>query len=353
MALRLAYEGADVTLEVARSSLLTGVLLPLPLLASLEARAATTMKTMAGQLVHWEPGVVTVGSDPLAASASVSQTAINMAIEEAAAAWNGLPEMRVKFARARAGEVPAVVVRFCRGQWPGKSNLLGQTQFDASLSSGVVDHASVLINECNYKFVGPEDVAANHLDLQAVLTHEFGHVLGLDHTDDDTAVMYSCTGTIHNRRPNADDRRGLASIYAPELLKSALLPALDVTAKSDRDATSGRTAGPASPVFLMGLNGMFGFELPWPELSNARPVKFVPTVVPMPLRRASAALETRAQRSPPKTEPKPTAKVTPPQAKGSRPDADQPVPSDVAWPESPPAAAPKTRNPAAKAKASR
>ena len=246
------------------------------LLAASAAFGATPMKTDAGKLVHWEAHTITIARDQNHPSHSLAAAAIDLAIDEAAAAWNAMPEMQVRFTRSpnnEAKEPAMVLVQFCAGKWSGKPRLLGQTAFEADKGSGLVQAATVAVNECDFRFVGPEDVAPDHMDLQAVLTHELGHVLGLDHTGDPEAVMHSCTGTIANRRPNADDRRGISLIYRT----NTSLPPVALRPKPDVQP---------SPVFLTGQNGMLGFELPWPELSSVHPVRFVPTVVPLPPSRA-------------------------------------------------------------------
>ncbi|HCF58239.1 MAG TPA: hypothetical protein DFS52_09640 [Myxococcales bacterium] len=60
-----------------------------------------------------------------------------------------------------------------------------------------------------------------YVDMTNVAVHEFGHVLGLDHTTWDTdAVMrpwYHNELRALSRWPRMDDRRGLISIYGPNL----------------------------------------------------------------------------------------------------------------------------------------
>lgn len=54
------------------------------------------------------------------------------------------------------------------------------------------------------------------VDLQNLFTHEIGHVLGLGHTDDPTAVMFrtSLNGDIKKRVLKADDIDGICEIYS-------------------------------------------------------------------------------------------------------------------------------------------
>jgi hypothetical protein len=53
-------------------------------------------------------------------------------------------------------------------------------------------------------------------DLRTVVAHELGHVQGLAHSADRSAVMWSAAGQGERRRtPNADDVAGLCAIYPP------------------------------------------------------------------------------------------------------------------------------------------
>jgi hypothetical protein len=57
--------------------------------------------------------------------------------------------------------------------------------------------------------------SAENADLPTILTHEFGHALGLGHSDQDRAVMWPTAGMGERRLTlNADDIEGVCDIYA-------------------------------------------------------------------------------------------------------------------------------------------
>jgi hypothetical protein len=99
------------------------------------------------------------------------------------------------------------------------------------LALTLVWHSGKTITECDvivntaFRWGSYRDARANHHgltnDLQRVLLHEFGHVLGLDHPDDDgqtvTAVMNSVISDVNYLTP--DDIAGVHALYAPDLTR--------------------------------------------------------------------------------------------------------------------------------------
>lgn len=304
-------------------------------LLSSEVWAADLMKTDTGHFVHWAPGTVTVGVDPAFVSRHVSAEEIAQAIDEAAAAWNALTEMRVTFVRAPVPEA-AVKVRFCQGRWERPAGLLGHTLFQAETGSGLVAEAVVEVNECDYRFVGPDRVAPDHLDLQAVLTHELGHVLGLGHSVDPDAVMFSSTGTVRQRRPGLDDRLGVATIYttsppANQTHDSSKHPLELPTPHLTSRPTDAEPEHPPPRLYTGGKERPVAFELPWPESPGGQGARFVPTVLPV-APRPDPAFPPPSKAVRPNVVRKKTA--SPPPGPGVRPSGTpgQPVGTELAWP---------------------
>lgn len=285
--------------------------------------AATPMQTDTGKLVHWAGTEIQVGVEPGQASARVPVGSVEQAIDEAAAAWNALPEMRVKLVRASQPEMAAVKLRFCRTRWNRAEGLLGHSEFEARRDTGLVSAAVIEVNECDFSFVGPDEVAVGHMDLQAVLTHEFGHVLGLAHSADPEAVMFTSTGTVRQRRPTMDDRTGLAAIYGGV---EAPTPAKVAPVRPEA------TPSPLSPeLYTGGKDWPVPFELPWPLNAGNQMVKFVPTVLPLAPRPAATAAPVLRQASQAEI-PAPKPRAT----RSHRRDPDAPVAQDMDWPTAPP-----------------
>jgi hypothetical protein len=105
--------------------------------------------------------------------------------------------------------------------------------------TGETIDADLVFNDFAY-FTGPAPAPAGQslIDLQSVVTHEFGHFFGLDHTSvgQSTMIPFIIAGTAQ-RSLELDDRAGLSTIY-PESVARGLSPG-----GVDFRATTGRIAG--------------------------------------------------------------------------------------------------------------
>jgi len=112
----------------------------------------------------------------------------------------------------------ANVVIYRDGTWPypGSADAYGFTHLSFGSESGELWGADIEINsaEAPLSVGDPVDGA----DLGSIITHELGHVLGLDHTATLGATMFSTytDGDDSLRTPEADDAAGLCAIYPPD-----------------------------------------------------------------------------------------------------------------------------------------
>lgn len=191
------------------------ILVTLAVSAAPEVSARTELlRTSNGSPVHWIEHDITVGLDRSAPSRTVASEGVREALQAAVEAWNEVADLPVRF-RVVTELDSAVRVRFCRGTWTGGLDDLGKAVFAADIRTGVVTSATVEINECDRSFLAPDEVEDGRFNLQAVLAHELGHVLGLAHSNDPNALMSFRGGTAGVRTPKADNRAGIALIYRP------------------------------------------------------------------------------------------------------------------------------------------
>ncbi len=102
------------------------------------------------------------------------------------------------------------------------NNTLALTTVTYGVTSGTIYDADIEINSTTTStpphYLTTEepaiDLAPNTYDLQAILTHEAGHFLGLAHATASTSVMYAyyVPGSI---ALTADDAAGICAIYPP------------------------------------------------------------------------------------------------------------------------------------------
>lgn len=85
------------------------------------------------------------------------------------------------------------------------SNVLGVTSYSIS-----PDEADMALNVRQPWSLGCRDTSG--VDLQTVLLHENGHVVGLDHSNDPGAIMYPSYGGVQCDL-GADDEAGMRALY--------------------------------------------------------------------------------------------------------------------------------------------
>jgi MYXO-CTERM domain-containing protein len=112
--------------------------------------------------------------------------------------------------------------------WPYREDegdwTLGLTTVTFNPENGEIYDADVEINSHGSAItVGDEEVAN---DFDSIVTHEAGHVLGLEHSLDPEATMYASylEGSTSLRSLSPDDEAGMCSIYPPDRSTGACDP---------------------------------------------------------------------------------------------------------------------------------
>jgi hypothetical protein len=115
------------------------------------------------------------------------------------------------------------VVRWREDAWPPadathagiRADWLALTVLVYDTETGEIVDADMDLNGVNFRWTTTDARAERATDVQNVVTHEVGHVLGLGHTDVTEATMHARQpqGEISKRQLHGDDIEGLCSIY--------------------------------------------------------------------------------------------------------------------------------------------
>ncbi len=84
-----------------------------------------------------------------------------------------------------------------------------------STVTGVIVDADIDLNGHDFFWTSFDDANKSATDIQNILTHEIGHLLGLTHSANQSATMWEGThqGELDKRTLHADDQLGVCTIY--------------------------------------------------------------------------------------------------------------------------------------------
>jgi len=186
--------------------------------------------TKTGHRVRWTVPVVTLYVDGQLTDAygdDVVRTSLTIATE----AWRGLdnvPDVVVSDLPATGYDSQSRTNGvYLMRPWPFAREQLAVTVSTYDLDGHMIG-VDVLVNgDSDYALLpdGDDSTLSPHHDLAAVLTHEMGHVLGLDESPDDrdaTMWPYIRGGDVHQRTISEDDEAGIVAAYKDVLYESNL-----------------------------------------------------------------------------------------------------------------------------------
>ncbi|MFO0589383.1 MAG: matrixin family metalloprotease [Polyangiaceae bacterium] len=109
----------------------------------------------------------------------------------------------------------AIIVQDTKWDYHGPDDTLAKTTVTFDPKTGQILDADIEINHA-YNEITTGDANVVY-DLRSILTHEIGHFLGLDHSDDPASTMYADyePGSTEQRSLEDDDIAGLCDAYPP------------------------------------------------------------------------------------------------------------------------------------------
>lgn len=191
------------------------------------ARAFVQSTSSAGAGLHWPGNCLGVyynerGSDDINDDSDFD------AFDKSLTAWNQVEcsSFVVQFAGKTNVEVtgyqeeqsPANVILFREKNWPYSQRPVAFTSVTYSPNDGVIVDADIEMNGEDYSFTTNPADEPWRIDVQNTVTHELGHFLGLDHSDDPVSTMVSQAepGEVTKRSLEQDDIDGACTLYPIE-----------------------------------------------------------------------------------------------------------------------------------------
>jgi predicted Zn-dependent protease len=181
------------------------LLLLLTFLYSLPVLSHQSSVTSSQKEIKWNYSNVPI--KVLNNSTTLSSVSTANLIDQAIAEWNGASSFKIQKVSSSNNQI-----RFVSNFAMYGSAVVGVTEVNYN-SSGVINTASILLNEENYNFTATPGMAlGNNVYLKDVVTHELGHFVGLGHSEVLNSSMFYQNFPGQSELA-ADDKAGVKTKY--------------------------------------------------------------------------------------------------------------------------------------------
>jgi predicted Zn-dependent protease len=180
------------------------LLILLTFLYSLPALSHQSSVTSSQNKIKWNYSNVPLRIISNSNSLPGSSTSI---IEQSIAEWNAASSFKIQKVSTGTNQI-----QFTNNFSIYGSAVVGVTEVNYA-TSGIINSATILLNEENYNFVSTPGMAfGNSIYLKDVVTHELGHFVGLSHSEVLNSSMFYQTFPGQSEI-SADDKAGIRSKY--------------------------------------------------------------------------------------------------------------------------------------------
>lgn len=148
------------------------------------------------------------------------------------------------------------LVVFQNEEWPYSSRSIALSSVSVRPDGEIVD-VDLELNGVQFRFTDQEDGVAGAYDIRNTITHEAGHVLGLDHSPiaDATMQFNAAAGQTKKRDLHPDDIEGLCFIYS-----SDQRPEPPIKSEDDGCCAQVVSTSRTSPLALLVLLGLLALR---------------------------------------------------------------------------------------------
>jgi len=182
--------------------------------------------TEAAHELHWDNWTVPFRFE-LYGDEGVDTPELELALLRSLASWGEVPTAGILFQEDGEPAEPQSepdgrnVLYWTMADWPHEQAVIALTSINYYPDRGEIADVDIDFNGQHYEWTVTDDYVRT--DVQAIATHELGHYVGLDHSEEETSAMWAYydinpagVGETRQRELSADDEAGITYMYPCE-----------------------------------------------------------------------------------------------------------------------------------------